>query len=84
MRSDRCGEAVISVAPLGAKSPRLSPDNSLAERSLRPLVIAGKISGGSRSAPGTETRLALASLFGTWQARGLNPFQQCLSLLHSS
>ena len=62
----------------------LSPDNNLAESSLRPLVIVRKVSGGTRSATGTETRMALATLFGTWQARGLDPFAASLSLLHSS
>jgi transposase len=59
----------------------LSADNNLAERSIRPLVIIRKISGGSRSPEGTKTRMALASLFETWQARGLNPFDECLRLL---
>lgn len=59
----------------------LSADNNLAERSLRPLVVIRKISGGSRSAEGSKTRMALASLFETWQARGLNPFDECLKLL---
>jgi hypothetical protein len=59
----------------------LSADNNLAERSIRPLVVIRKISGGSRSAEGTTTRMALASLFETWQARGLNPFDECLRLL---
>jgi len=59
----------------------LSADNNLAERSIRPLVVIRKISGGSRSEEGTKTRLALTSLFETWQARGLNPFDQCLTLL---
>lgn len=59
----------------------LSADNNLAERSIRPLVVIRKISGGSRSAEGTKTRLALASLFETWQARGLNPFDECLKFL---
>ena len=62
----------------------LSADNNLAERSIRPLVVIRKISGGSRSAVGTKTRLALASLFETWQARGLNPFAECLKLLSQS
>lgn len=44
---------------------------------------ARKISGGTRSAAGTETRMKLASMFGTWQAQGLNPFIQCLQLLTS-
>lgn len=59
----------------------LSADNNLAERSIRPLVVIRKISGGSRSTEGTKTRMALASLFETWQARGLNPFDECLKLL---
>jgi hypothetical protein len=59
----------------------LSADNNLAERSIRPLVVIRKISGGSRSAEGTKTRMALASLFETWQARGHNPFNECLKLL---
>lgn len=59
----------------------LSADNNLAERSIRPLVVIRKISGGSRSPEGTKTRMALASLFETWQARGLNPFAECLRLL---
>src|SRR5262249_26579564 len=59
----------------------LSADNNLAERSIRPLVVIRKISGGSRSAEGTKTPMVLASLFETWQARGLNPFAECLTLL---
>lgn len=61
----------------------LSPNNNLAERSIRPMVVIRKISGGSRSPNGTKTRMALASLFETWKARGLNPFTQCLRLLSS-
>jgi transposase len=59
----------------------LSADNNLAERAIRPLVVIRKVSGGSRSVAGTQTRLALASLFHTWQARGQNGFDQCLALL---
>jgi len=71
--------------------PGLSADNNLAERSIRPLVItphrsargAGvrKISGGTRSPEGSKTRLTLASLLGTWVARHLNPFLECLAQL---
>ena len=53
----------------------------LAERSLRPVVVMRKISGGTRTKRGSDTRMALASLFGTWQARGLNPFDQRYGLL---
>src|SRR5262245_41469989 len=59
----------------------LSADNNLAERSIRPLVVIRKISGGSRSEEGTKTRMALASLFETWQARKSNPFDECFKLL---
>lgn len=58
-------------------------DNNLAERSLRPLVIARKISGGTRSPQGSQTHMALSSLFQTWQARGLNPLHECRRLLQS-
>lgn len=66
--------------------PEVPAHNNLAERSVRPLVIARKISGGSRSPKGSDTRMELFSLFGTWAAQGLNPFFQCLaelSLPHS-
>jgi hypothetical protein len=62
----------------------VSADNNLAERTIRPLVVIRKISGGTRSAQGTTTRLGLASLFGTWHVRGLNPFVECLKLLSHS
>jgi hypothetical protein len=42
--------------------PAVPPDNNAAERSLRPLVTARKISGGTRSADGSATKLALATL----------------------
>ena len=58
-------------------------DNNPVERSLRPLVISRKISGGTRSEQGTETKMALASLFGTWRAQGLSPLLACRELLVS-
>jgi transposase len=61
--------------------PGVPAHNNLAERSVRPLVVARKISGGTRSPKGSSTRMGLASLFGTWLAQGLNPFHQCLALL---
>lgn len=61
--------------------PGVPSHNNEAERSVRPLVIARKVSGGSRSPRGSQTRMSLASLFGTWMAQGLNPFQECLTLL---
>ena len=63
--------------------PEAPPDNNAAERSLRPLVISRKISGGTRSERGTDTKMTLASLFGTWRAQGLNPLLACRELLVS-
>ena len=63
--------------------PGVPAHNYLAEHSVRPLVIAREISGGTCSPKGSRTRMGLASLFGTRQAQGLNPFHQCLALLTS-
>jgi hypothetical protein len=63
--------------------PDVPPTNNAAERSLRHLVIARKISGGTRSPRGTQTRMTLASLFGTWRAQGVNPYLACHELLAS-
>jgi hypothetical protein len=63
--------------------PSLDAGNNRAERLLRPLVSGRKIRGGTRSPAGTAAHMGLRSLFATWHDRGLNPFQACLSLLHS-
>ena len=63
--------------------PEVPPDNNAAERSLRPVVISRKISGGTRSTQGTETKMTLASIFGTWRVQGLNPLTSCKQLLAS-
>ena len=64
--------------------PQVPADNNAAERSLQPLVISRKISGGSRSPTGSATRMTLASLFGTWAARGLDLHSSCRQLLLST
>jgi hypothetical protein len=61
--------------------PALSSTNNTAERSVRPVVCQRKISGGTRSPAGTRTFCTLATLFGTWRARGLDPLLACRSLL---
>ena len=66
---------------LFVSQPDLAPDNNLAERALRALVVQHKISGGSRSKQGSQTTMRLASFFQTWLARGLNPPYQCWQLL---
>jgi hypothetical protein len=63
--------------------PAVPPTNNRAERDVRHQVAIRKISGGTRSAAGTATKMALATLFGTWRRRGLNPFAQCRLLLTS-
>ena len=64
-----------------ADNPQGASGSNLAERSLRPLVVMRKISGGTRSPAGSKARLILASLFATWAARGRNPFTTCLHAL---
>ena len=63
--------------------PDVPADNNPAERSLRHLVISRKVSGGTRSEQGTESKMTLASIFGTWRAQGLNPLAACRQLLVS-
>ena len=66
------------------EDPDVPATNNAAERSLRHLVTARKISGGTRSPAGTTTKMTLASLFGTWRLQGLNPLVECRALLAES
>jgi transposase len=61
--------------------PAVPATNNAAERSIRPVVIQRKISGGTRSPAGTTVFTRLATLFGTWRARGLDPLAACQRLL---
>ena len=63
--------------------PAVPAGNNAAERSLRPLVISRKISGGARPEGSADNKMTLASPFGTWRARGLNPLTACRQLLSS-
>ena len=56
-------------------------DNNAAERAVRPAVIARKVSGGSRSPRGSQTRMTLLSLFGTWNLQGKDPIRACTDML---
>lgn len=58
-------------------------DNNHAERILRHTVVSRKISGGTRSSKGSETKSILASLFGTWRLQNKNPLTECQLLLAS-
>lgn len=62
------------------EDPRVPSDNNAAERSVRPSVIARKISGGTRSETGSRTKMILMSLFGTWALRGQDTLAQCRTL----
>lgn len=63
--------------------PDVPPDNNQAERDLRHLVTSRKISGGTRSAAGSDAKMRLASVFGTWRKQGENPYAACRALLLS-
>lgn len=55
------------------RDPAVPPTNNAAERSLRPLVIARKVSGGTRSPTGSRTRMILYSLGATAKLQGQDP-----------
>ena len=80
-RGDAAGVDGVGDLPVGSfGQPVVIAE---AERSLRPLVVSRKISGGTRSGQGTDTKMTLASLFGTWRAQGLNTLLTCRQLLSS-
>ncbi len=64
--------------------PQVPSENNAAERSVRPRVIARKISGGTRSSAGSKTMVVLASLFETWRLRGENALEACRAMLMAS
>lgn len=84
--STLCGRVISSLSELFTfvRFPGVPPDNNKAERDIRHLVISRKISGGTRSKRGTQTKEILSSLFGTWRLQGLNPLEQCRLLLAST
>jgi len=55
------------------RSPEIPADNNYAERELRPTVIARKISFGSQSERGMETREILMTILHTVRCRGHDP-----------
>jgi len=56
-----------------ARDRRVPADNNLAERDLRPTVIARKVSFGSQSNAGAKTRSTLMSVMHTLKKRGFDP-----------
>jgi len=63
------------------EEPDVPPTNAAAERGLCPLITNRKIIGASRSTSGTDTKMIVASLFGTWRLQDLNPLAECRRLL---
>lgn len=64
-----------------ARDPSIPADNNLAERELRPLVIARKISFGSQSDAGAETREILMTVLRTLEKRTPDPHAALKSCL---
>ena len=54
-----------------ARDPSIPAENNLAERDLRPLVVARKVSFGSQSPAGARTRETLMTILHTLKKRGL-------------
>jgi transposase len=61
--------------------PDVPSHNNAAERAIRPSVIDRKVTGGTRSNRGSQTRSVLMSLFRTWEARGLDLLETCRTML---
>ena len=59
----------------------LEPTNNPAERALRPMVVARKITGGSRSMPAAEAWSKLSSLLATQEQNGKNVLEETKKLL---
>lgn len=83
--STLCGRIITFLPELFVfvRFPNVPADNNQAERILRHTVTARKISGGTRSPKGSQTKTILTSLFDTWQLQGKNPLTQCRLLLAS-
>jgi hypothetical protein len=63
------------------RDPQVDPTNNAAERILRPLVIARKLSGGTRSAAGSTIRMVLYSLCATARFQSKDPTAICQQIL---
>jgi transposase len=61
--------------------PSVASSNNAAERAIRPAVIARKISGGTRSARGSQTKTRLMSVFATWALQGKEPIAACAQMI---
>jgi transposase len=57
------------------------PDNSLAERAIRPIVVNRKVSGGNRSEWGAELTAFMHTVLGTCRKQGLPVFETLAAYL---
>ena len=73
-----CGELFVFVA-----EPESRRTTTLPSAACVILVISRKVSGGTRSEAGADSKMILASLFGTWRTQGFNPLVACRQLLTS-
>lgn len=64
--------------------PQVAWHNNAAERAIRPAVIARKVSGGTRSARGSQTKTRLMSVFATWALQGKEPIAACAEMIIAS
>lgn len=64
--------------------PEVPSENNAAERAIRPVVVARKISGGTRSEKGSKTSSVLRTLFETWALQGRNTIDACREMLTAS
>ena len=61
--------------------PNVASSNNAAERAIRPAVISRKISGGTRSARGSQTKSRLMSVFATWKLQGKDSIAACADMI---
>ncbi len=59
----------------------IEPTNNKAERGLRAWRVLEKIIGCLRSEQGFKTTETMMSLFGTWDLRGINPYEQLKAIV---
>ena len=64
--------------------PDVPSENNFAERTIRPRVIARKVSGGTKSAEGSKTMVVLSSLFATWKLRGEEALEACRAMMRQA
>jgi hypothetical protein len=64
-----------------AADPPVNAGHNAAKRSLRPTAVSRKISGGTRSGQGNETKSIVGSLFGAFRLQGHNLYLALNSLL---